>query len=160
MITFEESRPNWKRPLSKVSSPSSLPCLTSVVCLVIQMRRTCEPSWPPGKSGFTTPPVPASAAASVGYQVREAMGRLSLKVNSCAQLPPQVGPLQLRGAPVALVPAKLKKVALAPVIGSFGRLRLLESCPSNVSENRSFIFQTVFRPTEPSLNSCMLRCCS
>ena len=67
------------------------------------MRNTCEPRLPAVKSGLTTPLVPASESAAVGYQVRAPIGSELLNHNSWPHCPPHSGPLaQL------LVPARLK----------------------------------------------------
>ncbi|MNC95956.1 hypothetical protein D3C83_131980 [compost metagenome] len=68
-------------------------------------------------AGLSTPLVPATASAEVGYQVAAAIGRLSLNQNSWPHWPPQCGPTSQ-----LLVPAKLKYVALPLVSGSFGEL--------------------------------------
>ncbi len=103
IVIREESTPNWKRPSSKSNSPSIRPCLISVSWVWALMRSTWDPNCSGGKSGFRVPPVPATAAAASGYQVRAPSGRPLLKRSSCAQLPPQYGPtVQL------LVPARLK----------------------------------------------------
>ncbi|MNC69940.1 hypothetical protein D3C75_1206880 [compost metagenome] len=59
-----------------------------------------------------------------------------------------------------MVPAMLLKMEPPPVSGSFGRLSFFELCASKLSLKRSVTFQTAFRPSEPSLYFCMLRCCS
>ena len=85
------------------------------------------------------------------------IGMLLLNQYSCAQLPPQYGPAP---AAHALVPAIEKNVALAPVIGSFGRLLVSERCASKFRLKRSVTCQLALKPIESSLYFCSLRCCS
>src|SRR5262245_10248892 len=119
------------------------------------MRSTCEPICSTGKSGFTTPPALATAAAEFGNHVRAPIGRLLLKYSSCAQLPPQYGPtVQL------LVPAMEKNVEPPPVTGSLGKLFEVVLWPSKLRRKRSVTSHLALKPSESSLYSCSWRCCS
>src|SRR3954469_23357629 len=102
------------------------------------MRSTCEPSVLVSNTTSGLPPVLAIAAAWLGYNVRDMIGRPLLNSNCCVQKPEQVA----FGLPLVasyedggfvvgqFVPAKLNAVWPPPVIGSFGSLVAFESCRS------------------------------